>query len=471
MNAAEGGARATRTERDSMGDMMVPVTALYGASTQRAVLNFPVSALRLPRSFVGAIGAVKAAAAKANMSLGLLDAAHGDAIVKAATEVRDGTFDHHFVVDVFQTGSGTSTNMNANEVIANRALEHLGKTRGDRGVVHPNDHVNMCQSSNDVFPTAIHVAAHQAVDNHLLPALAELQTALEAKAKEFATVIKMGRTHLQDATPIMLGQEFSGYAGQIQRARRSIAHSNERMLELALGGTAVGTGVNTHPEFAKRAVAEIAKETGAAFRETDNHFVLQASQDAAVELSGQLRAAAISLMKIANDLRWLASGPRGAIGEIRLPETQPGSSIMPAKVNPVICESVMMACAHIMGNDMTVAICGQHGNFELNVMMPALAYNLLESIDIMARAATNFVQRCVCGIEANEERCKELAEKSLATVTSLAPIIGYDKAGTLAKRALKEDKTVRAVARDMQVLPPDELERALDLTAMTKPGL
>ena len=366
-----------------MGEMEVPEDALWGASTQRAVLNFPVSQLRLPKGFISAVGVIKVAAAQANMELGLLDRERGDAIVKAGQEVIDGTLYRHFVVDVFQTGSGASTNMNANEVITNRALEILGKGKGDRGFIHPNDHVNNCQSSNDTFPSAIHISAHEAIKKQLVPALRELSAVFEKKSKDFAHVIKTGRTHLQDATPITLGQEFSGYASQLKHGVERVEQSSKRLLQLALGGTAVGTGVNTHPEFAKLAIANIATLTGSPYKETDNHFEAQATQDSAVEVSGQLRTIAVSLMKIANDIRWLASGPRCAVGEIYLPEIQPGSSIMPAKVNPVVCESVMMACAHVMGNDTTIAVCGQHGNFELNVMMPALAHNLLEAIELL----------------------------------------------------------------------------------------
>jgi len=461
----------TRIERDSMGEMEVPADALWGASTQRAVLNFEVSTLRLPHSFISAVGTIKLAAAKANMALGLLDAERGEAIIKAAQEVVDGSLFKHFVVDVFQTGSGTSTNMNANEVIANRALEILGKGKGERGFIHPNDHVNNCQSSNDVIPTAIHISAYQGIAQALIPALQELHDTLAAKSKEFAHVLKTGRTHLQDATPITLGQEFGGYASQIKHGIERIRGAAKGLLGLALGGTAVGTGLNTHPEFAAKAISEIAAATGYKFFEAENHFEAQATQDVAVEVSGQLRTIAVSLMKISNDVRWLSSGPRCAVGEIYLPEIQPGSSIMPAKVNPVICESVMMACAHVMGNDAAIAVCGQHGNFELNVMMPALAYNLLQAIELLANTARNFNRKCVSGITANEERCLELAEKSLATVTSLAPKIGYDKAAELAKRAMKEDKTVRQVAREMKLLPEAELERLLDLMSMTKPGL
>lgn len=461
----------TRKERDSMGEMEVPEDALWGASTQRAVLNFEVSTMRLPQSIISAIGTIKMAAAHANMKLGLLDKERGEAIVAACKEVVDGTLYRHFVVDVFQTGSGTSTNMNANEVITNRALEILGKGKGERGFIHPNDHVNNCQSSNDVFPSSIHIAAYLAIQERLVPALKELHDVLRAKSQEFAAVIKSGRTHLQDATPITLGQEFGGYASQIKHGIERVQNAAKGLQGLALGGTAVGTGLNTHPEFAVTAIAKISELTGHTFREAENHFEAQATQDVAVEVSGQLRTLAVSLMKIANDARWLSSGPRCAVGEIYLPEIQPGSSIMPAKVNPVICESVMMACAHVMGNDTTVMVCGQHGNFELNVMMPVLGYNLLEAIELLANTARNFNRKCVSGITANEERCRELAEKSLATVTSLAPKIGYDKAAELAKRAMKEDKTVRQVAREMNLLPEAELERLLDLMAMTKPGL
>ena len=461
---------SNRIERDSMGEMEVPEDALYGASTQRAVLNFPISTLRFSAAFNSAVGVIKFAAAKANSDLGLLDKDKAAVIQKAAQEVVEGKLQKHFVVDIFQTGSGTSTNMNANEVIANRAIELLGGKRGDKSI-HPNDHVNMCQSSNDVIPSAIHISAYAEVEKRLKPALKKLATALDAKAIEFKGVIKTGRTHLQDATPITLGQEFSGYAAQIHKGIERVSRSQESLAELALGGTAVGTGLNTHPEFAARAIKEINNQTGLQFSEASNHFEAQGARDATVEMSGQLRTVAISLMKIANDIRWLASGPRCAIGELFLPEIQPGSSIMPAKVNPVICESVMMAAAHVIGNDTCVSVCGQHGNFELNVMMPALGYNLLESIEILAAVSHNFVDQCISGITANEERCRELADKSLSLCTPLAPKIGYDKAAKVAKVAWTEGKSVRQVAIEMQVLDPAELERVLDLEAMTKPGL
>jgi fumarate hydratase class II len=460
-----------RIEKDSMGEMSVPDDALWGASTQRAVLNFPISSLRFSKSYVSALGTIKKAAALANTALGLLDNDKCQAITKACDEVISGELYRHFVLDIFQTGSGTSTNMNANEVICNRAIEIMGGAKGARNLVHPNDHVNMSQSSNDVIPTAIHIAAGEAIEAHLIPALTKLEKELAAKAEEFKGVIKSGRTHLQDATPITLGQEFSGYAAQIKYGIERIKRAQESLKELPLGGTAVGTGLNTHPEFPGRAIAEINKLTKMKYVEARNHFEAQGTKDACAEMSGQLRVIAISLMKIANDLRWLASGPRCGIGEIGLPEIQPGSSIMPAKVNPVMCESMMMVAAHIMGNDAAVAICAQHGNFELNVMMPALAHNLLESIDVMASACNIFVDKCVSGITANTEKCLEYAEKSLSTCTSLAPIIGYDKAAQLAKTAYKEDKTVRQVAREMKVLDEKDLAKYLDLLNMTKPGL
>ncbi|MCB0331887.1 MAG: class II fumarate hydratase [Bdellovibrionales bacterium] len=460
-----------RIERDSMGEMEVPENALYGASTQRAVLNFPVSDLRFSRKFIAALGLIKLAAAKANSALGLLDEDKAKVIMQAAQEVIEGKHDEHFVVDIFQTGSGTSSNMNTNEVIANRAIEILGGERGDKSLIHPNDHVNMSQSSNDVIPTAIHLSSAVAAKEILLPGLEKLAAALEKKADEMKSIIKSGRTHLQDATPITLGQEFSGYAAQIRFGIERIESANERLCELALGGTAVGTGLNTHPEFPAKAIAFIAEQTGVSFCEARNHFEAQGARDAAVEFSGQLKTIACSLMKIANDLRWLSSGPRLGIGEIFLPEIQPGSSIMPAKVNPVICESVMMVAAQVMGNDTCISIGGQHGNFELNVMLPVMGYNLLQSIELIGSVAANFVDKCIDGIRANEEKCTENAEKSLATCTSLAPIIGYDQAAALAKRAYKENKTVREMALEMEVLPADELEKALDLLSMTRPGV
>ncbi len=453
-----------------MGEMEVPEHALWGASTQRAVLNFPVSGLRLPKHFISALGTVKVAAAFTNRDVGLLDHKRAAAIIGAATEVADGTLYDHFVIDVFQTGSGTSTNMNANEVIANRALEILGKERGERYFVHPNDHVNLCQSSNDVFPTALHVSAHEGIKHGLLPALEELSSIFEGKSRKFAEIIKVGRTHLQDATPVTLGQEFGGYAAQLNQGVARLRASAGALRSLALGGTAVGTGLNAHPEFARRAIEKISELTGSPFSEAENHFEAQSSLDRALEVSGHLRTLAVALLKITNDVRWLASGPRCGLGEISLPETQPGSSIMPAKVNPVICESTMMACVHVIGTDTCVANSAQYGNFELNTMMPVLAYNLLQAIEILTNATRNFSRRCVEGIVANEERCREFAEKSLATVTSLVPALGYDRAAEIAKRAFQENRSVRAVAEKMGVLSPQDLDRLLDLVAMTRPG-
>ena len=466
----------TRKEKDSMGEMDVPATALYGATTQRAVLNFPVSKRRFTSNFISALGLIKLAAAKVNNQLGLLPEDKLEAIEKAAIEVIENKWDDHFVLDIFQTGSGTSTNMNANEVIANRAIEILGGKRGERGLVHPNDHVNMSQSSNDVIPTAIHIACVLASRDILIPALKNLHNALSAKAEEFKSVIKSGRTHLMDATPVMLGQEFGGYAAQIKLGIDRVESALKRVRELALGGTAVGTGINTPPEFTQRVISFInnyasSKEGSADFIEAANHFEAQGAQDAIVELSGQLKTIACSLMKIANDIRWLGSGPRNGLFEIMLPEIQPGSSIMPAKVNPVICESVMMVAAQVMGNDTAITIAGQHGNFELNVMLPVMASNILESIELTASVSNNFVNKCISGIKANVERCRSGAEKSLSTCTSLAPKIGYDKAASIAKTALAEDKTVREIALREKVLPEDELNRVLDLEAMTRPGL
>ncbi len=449
-----------------MGVVEVPAEALWGASTQRAVENFPISSLRLQGSFIAALGVVKIAAARANMELGVLDPAIGAAIEQAAREVCEGRLDQHFVVDVFQTGSGTSTNMNANEVIANRALEILGRSRGERGVVHPNDHVNASQSSNDVFPSAIHIASYRQVQTQLLPALCELQAALAEKAKVFAAVVKCGRTHLQDAMPVTLGQEFGGYAAQLDARIRSISRSAEDLLDLALGGTAVGTGINAPAGFATRAIRTIAEVTQYGFREATDHFAQQSALDTVVQVSGELRTLAVTFTKIVNDLRWLSSGPRCNVGEIALPELQPGSSIMPGKVNPVVCESALMVCAHVIGLDGAVAICGQGGNFELNTMMPLAAYNTLEAIALLANTANNLRAACVVGITANEDRCREVAQQSLSLATVLAPRIGYDRAAEVAKRAYHEGRTVREVASEMGVLPEAELERVLTLTAL-----
>lgn len=459
----------TRIERDTMGELAVPAEAYYGVQTARAIENFPISSLRMPRAIIRAMGMIKRAAAAVNNSLGLLDKKQAVAIKQAATEVVDGKLDAEFPVDIFQTGSGTSTNMNTNEVISNRATELLGGVRGSK-LVHPNDHVNLGQSSNDVIPTAIHIAASEMMQRQLLPSLARLHKALKGKAKEFDKVVKIGRTHLQDATPVRLGQEFGGYARQIELGIQRVKQAQEALSEVALGGTAVGTGLNCHPRFSAKVMAIISKETGCSFKEAKNHFEAQSAQDSLVEASGQLRTLAVSFMKIANDIRWLGSGPRCGLGEINLPETQPGSSIMPGKVNPVIAESVTMVCAQVIGNDVTVTLGGQAANFELIVMMPVMAYNLLQSIELLATASNNFAAKCIEGIKANEERCKSLIEESLAMCTALAPEIGYEAAAALAKEAYKSGKTVRQIAKEQHVLPDRRLAELLDPWRMTEPG-
>ena len=454
----------TRVERDSMGEMRVPQDALWGASTQRAVENFPISGWRFPRGFIRALGLIKHAAAQANEELGLLDPTLGAAIRAAADEVAAGTLDAHFVVDVFQTGSGTSTNMNANEVIAHRAA------RAGRSI-HPNDHVNMSQSSNDVIPTAMHVAAREALAHNLLPALRTLGAELSAKARELDDVVKIGRTHLQDATPIRLGQEFGGHARQVELAGTRLEEAGRGLEELALGGTAVGTGLNAPPEFAARAIAALAARTGFPFREASDHFEAQSAKDAVVHLSGALKTTAVALTKIANDVRWLASGPRCGIGEITLPATQPGSSIMPGKVNPVMAEALCQAAAFVIGADLTVTLGGQAGNFELNVMMPIMAHQQLESLRILAAAVRVFSERCVVGIRPERERAAAAIELSLAMCTALAPVIGYDAAAAIAKEAYATGRTVRAIARERRILPDEQLDRILDPLRMTKPGV
>ena len=453
-----------------MGDMDVPVSALYGASTQRAVLNFPISGYRFPREFIRALGLIKIAAARSNLDLGKLDATRADFITKAAQEVCDGKLDDQFPVDVFQTGSGTSTNMNANEVIANRCSQMGGKPIGSHTPVHPNDHVNMGQSSNDVIPTAIHIATAESLKNLLLPALQRLEFALSEKSKECWDVIKIGRTHLMDATPIRLGQELSGYAMQVEYAGLRVDNAISAIEEVALGGTAVGTGLNTHPEFARRAVARIAEDSGIAFREAANHFEAQGSKDGLVQVSGQLKTIAVSLFKIASDTRWLSSGPRCAIGEIQLPATQPGSSIMPGKVNPVMCEVLMQVAAQVIGNDSTITWCGANGNFELNVMAPVLAHNILESVRLLANSASVFASRCVAGIIPDKARCGELVERSMSMVTSLSPIIGYDLAAKIAKESAKSGRTIRQICTDEEVLPADQLTDVLDPVNMCAPS-
>lgn len=430
-----------RIERDTMGEMRVPAGAFYGAQTQRAVENFPISDLRLQRAFIAAIGLIKACAAHVN---GRVE------VEKAALEVAEGKHDSQFVVDVFQTGSGTSTNMNANEVIG-----HLSGA-------HPNDHVNQGQSSNDVIPTAIHVAAAIAVNSSLLPAMRELQQGLEEKSREFHNVIKIGRTHLQDAVPMRLGQEFSGYAAQVRASCERVEAALPGLYELALGGTAVGTGLNADPGFAAKTIALLSERTGLPFREARNHYEAQASKDAVVFLSGALRNYAVSLTKIANDIRWLGSGPRCGLGELQIPATQPGSSIMPGKVNPVIAESVLMVCAQVVGYDAAIAWCGAAGNLELNVMMPLIAYDILQSIDLLAKASGNFNQRLVAGLEANTERASSLVEQSLAMVTVLAPEIGYDAAAAISKEAYATGRTVREVASEKSGIPENRLNELLN---------
>ena len=469
-----------RTEKDSMGAMEVPADAFYGAQTRRAELNFEISPLRAPRALIRAMGLIKKAAAQVNMDLGLLNPDLGAPIVQAAQAVADGKHDDQFVVDIFQTGSGTSTNMNTNEVIAGVANEKLTGQRGGKTPVHPNDAVNMGQSSNDVIPTAIHVAALEGVRKKLIPVLESLLKLLAAKAQEFDHVVKIGRTHLQDAVPIRLGQEFSGFASQIEHGIRRLTQASDSLAELAIGGTAVGTGINTHAEFPKRMAAQLGHDTGLEFRPASNCFEAMANRDAAVEVSGALKTVAVSLSNIANNIRWLASGPRCGIGEIKIPELQPGSSIMPAKVNPVIPEAVMMVGAQVVGNDATIAWANALGsNFDLNVMMPVIAFNLLQSIDLLAGAARHLAEKCVdaekhlsgknvqgvVGIEADEARCRDLIELSLAMCTSLAPRIGYDAAAALAKKAYKDGTNVRQVALEQVAgRSLEEVIQALGLT-------
>jgi fumarate hydratase class II len=459
-----------RIEKDSMGEMRVPANAYYAAQTARAVENFPISSLRFSRRFIRALGQIKAAAARANMQLRLLEQRVGKAIEQAALEVADGKLDGEFVVDVFQTGSGTSTNMNANEVIANRAIEILGGKRGDKSLVHPNDHVNMGQSTNDVFPTAIHVAAMAGVEAHLLPALRALAEAFESKASEFADVVKAGRTHLQDAVPVTLGQEFSGYASVIRHGVTRIENTRAHLAELPIGGTALGTGLNAHPEFAARVVAELRVLTGHLFRRAENPFEAMQNRDACAELSGALKVVASGLLKIANDLRLLTSGPRTGLNEIELPATQPGSSIMPGKVNPVIPEAVNMVAAHVIGNDAAITIAALNGNLDLNVMMPLIAYNLLESIELMGNASHVFEEKCIRGIQANREQCLAYAERTASLVTAIAPVIGYDEAARIFKKALAEDKSIRQAILDTGVIAPEKLDEILDLKKLTEGG-
>jgi fumarate hydratase class II len=459
-----------RIEKDSMGPVNVPKEAYYGAQTQRAIENFPISGWRFQRELIYALGLVKYGAARVNLELGLLKGGMAGAIQKASEEVMGGKWDTEFVVDIFQTGSGTSTNMNANELIANRANEILGGRKGIYQPIHPNDHVNLGQSSNDVFPSCIHIASMILLREKLLPALEGLQKALKKKEKEFHPVLKIGRTHLQDATPIRLGQEFGGYAQQVASGIRRFRNAFEFLSQLPLGGTAVGTGINTHPLFARKMIAIIKRKTGCPFREAADHFEAQGARDASVEMSGALKTTAVSLIKIANDIRWLGSGPRCGIGEIRLPETQPGSSIMPGKVNPVIPESLVQVCAQVIGSDAAITLGGLSGNFELNVMMPLIAHNLLQSIRLLANAVDNFSKRCIEGLEADRERCEEMIEKSLALATALTPKIGYDEAARIAKEAYQNRKTIRQVAREKGFLSEKDLNRLLDPRSMIAPA-
>ncbi len=454
-----------RIERDSMGEVKVPVHALYGAQTQRAVDNFPISDLRFPRTFVRALGLIKGAAAAANQKLGLMEPEMAQAIQKAAHEVAIGEHDDHFVLDIFQTGSGTSTNMNANEVLASLASKHLGAK------VHQNDHINMSQSSNDVIPTAIHVSAYLAIAENLLPALRHLHGALVEKAAATDHVVTTGRTHLMDAMPVRMGQIVGGWASQVQHGIERIEASLPRLAELAQGGTAVGTGINAHPEFGKGIAAELAQMTGLPFVTSPNYFESLSTQDAAVEMSGQLNTVAVSLMKISNDLRWMNSGPIAGLGEIVLPALQPGSSIMPGKINPVIPEAMTMVCAQVMGNHLTVTIAGQSGNFQLNVMLPVLAYNLLQSIELLANGSRVLADQAIKGFTVNEERISSLVGRNPIIVTALNPVIGYEKGAKIAKRAYAEGRLLKDVALEETELTAEELDRILDPRGLTEGGI
>jgi fumarate hydratase class II len=468
-----------RTERDSMGDVQVPAQAYYGAQTQRAVENFPISGWTLPAELVHAMGLVKCACGVANRDLGKLTgsgknpltAGQVDAMLAACREVAEGKLDGEFPIDVFQTGSGTSSNMNANEVVSNRALELLGLDRfADKKAVHPNDHVNMGQSTNDTFPTAIHVAAATSIHESLIPALQSFADVLAEKAKQWDKIIKIGRTHLADATPLRLGQEFGGFARQLTLSVERAERAADAVMELPVGGTAVGTGINTHPQFGSRVASELEKLTGLAFEEADNHFEANAQRDGLVECHGQLRAIATTLFNVTNNIRWLGSGPRCAFNEVLIADLQPGSSIMPGKVNPVMCESLMQVCARVIGNDQTVAFSGAvGGNFQLNIMMPVMGHAALESIRLLAQGTTAFVDLCAKTLEANEEACEASVEKSLSMVTSLNPYIGYEKAAALAKEAFKTGKTIRELCREQNVLPEEQLNEALDPMRMTEP--
>ena len=466
----ESGMTDFRVEKDSLGEVQVPTDAWYGAQTQRALDNFPISGTRFSRRFIQALGIVKLSAAHANKELGFLDEEKSDVIIEIARKVIAGDYDDQFVLDIYQTGSGTSSNMNANEVIANLATDRLGGEPGSK-LIHPNDHVNMSQSSNDVIPTAMNVAARSAFEEDLIPALQELQRALLEKSTEFDDVVKSGRTHLMDATPVRLGQEFGGYAEQISKGIERARRASEELSELALGGTATGTGINCPPGFAQKAIEQIQKESGHTFKETSNHFEAQAAKDAYVMASGTLNTIAVSLLKIVNDIRHLSSGPTSGLSEIRLPAIQPGSSIMPGKVNPVMCEAVMMVAARVMGNHTTITIGAQHGNFELNVMMPVMTHAMLESISILSGGMRAFQKRCLVGIEVDRERCRELLELNPSIATALNRSIGYDNASKVAKKAAAEKRSVRDVVLEMGLLPEDELDQVLDVRDMTEAGV
>ncbi len=458
--------RKFRIERDSMGEMEVPEDALYAAQTERARINFPISDYKMPKSVIRALGLIKWAAAETNKELGLLDEDVASAISSAAREIAAGEYVEHFPLDVFQTGSGTSTNMNANEVIARLAERKLGASKK----VHPNDHVNLGQSSNDVFPSAVHIAAAEQIKERLIPALEKLQDSLAAKESEFDGVIKAGRTHLMDATPVRLGQEFGGYRRQIEAGIERIECALKRLVELPLGGTAVGTGINMHPEFPRRAIARISQATNIEFIEAHNHFEAQGARDGIVEMSGALKTIAVSAYKIANDIRWMNSGPMAGLSEITVPAVQPGSSIMPGKVNPVYSEVVMQVAAQVIGNDAAIAVAGLSGNFELNVMIPVMGWDLLESVSLLASSLRVFAERCVDGIRANVENCKRGAESSFSIVTALVPLAGYDLCAEIAKEAASSGRTIREVAIE-KGLPAEEVDRALNLDSMTRPGI
>jgi len=458
-----------RIERDSMGEMNVPKNAYYGAQTQRAVENFPISGWRFPRNFIYSIALIKRAAAQTNEALKILDGPHSQAIQQAAQEVMEGRFDNEFVVDIFQTGSGTSTNMNANEVIANRANELKGKPRGSNAPVHPNDHVNRGQSSNDVIPSTIHISGRIGLERDLIPQVERLKEVLSEKGRAFHNVLKIGRTHLQDATPIRLGQEFSGYSYQVERCLSFLKEASSVLSELALGGTAVGTGINTHPEFSRRTIAIISRETDIDFKETPNHFAAQGGQESVVRAGSALKTLSVALMKIAHDLRLMGSGPRCGIGELHIPEVQPGSSIMPGKVNPVIAESVAQVAVHVMGLELTLTLGGQWGHFELNTMLPIMGYHLLSGIHLLSRAIQNLVDQCLVGLEADQKKCESLVRESLAMATPLAPEIGYEAAAKIAKKAYQQGKTIEEVVSEEKILDPKRVKEVLDPWKMTSP--